>query len=177
MCFFIVSGWFLWCFLFGSEVCQPHSSKFSVPDSSSFTHGKLNMGCCSTDYPYVPSSCVDAQVDVDSLHFAAGWMESFLCVWAKLPNGGFSQWKEVHLFFFGLLADFLSKCKEPKVGEILWTTKDAIEFYFGTVKTLRRGHSSGSCTIGNSIAASQMLHLRQSQGMNKAWPQSVYTFF
>ena len=107
-----------------------------------------------------------------------GWLDGILpmCL-SQAAKWRLLAVKRGALNFFGLLADFLSKCKEPKVGEILWTTKDAIEFYFGAVKTLRRGHSSGSCTIGNSIAASQMLHLRQSQGMNKAWPQSVYTFF
>jgi hypothetical protein len=50
----------------------------------------------------------------------------------------------------------------------LLTAKDSIEFYFGAVKTLRRGHSSGSCTISNTIAASQMLHLRQSHGKIQA---------
>ena len=42
-----------------------------------------------------------------------------------------------------------------------------IESWFGSVKTIRRGQQ-GSCTVGNSIAAAQMLHLKQSKSMGKA---------
>ena len=44
--------------------------------------------------------------------------------------------------------------------------QDSIEYWFGSVKTSWRGHQ-GSCTIGNSIAAAQMLHLKQSKSMGK----------
>jgi hypothetical protein len=45
--------------------------------------------------------------------------------------------------------------------------KDSIEYFFGQIKTQRRGLNGGSCTVANSIAAAQMVHLKQSQGMKK----------
>ena len=41
-----------------------------------------------------------------------------------------------------------------------------IEMWFGLVKTQGRGRT-GSCTIANSVASAQLLHLRQSQVAEK----------
>lgn len=57
---------------------------------------------------------------------------------------------------------------DPKhIFEPVCQMEDSIEYFFGQIKTQRRGLNGGSCTVANSIAAAQMVHLKQSQGMKK----------
>ena len=46
--------------------------------------------------------------------------------------------------------------------------EDAIEMFFGQMKTVRRD-VKGSCTIGNSIGACHMVHSKQRRRPAKAW--------
>lgn len=50
-------------------------------------------------------------------------------------------------------------CIQPRSSEA------CVERFFGHVKTVCRGQA-GSCTIANSIAAAQVIHLRQSYTKN-----------